>query len=250
MMIVDPYRFGAANYVAEVMADSPVWFGRLNEASGTTATNLGSLGTNGTYSTHATTLHSSGGPISGGGYIEVGQPSASSQMPGLSLGIANNYNTTLTMELLFAPAASQPASLAHILSKNQYFATAFFNFPIALVIDSALKLTLRIDSGTDFVVNTQINYATALTAGNWYHIVCVYRGSGLCEIYLQGVQVASSTIAYNTPTNSDSWRVGSATDGGAGAALNTASGKYAEVALYSTALSSARIAAHFAKTGL
>lgn len=86
--------------------------------------------------------------------------------------------------------------------------------------------------------NTRVSNSTNYTQQAWHHLVAVY-GSGTATLYVDGVAGTGSAIAA----------VGSVTDL---VELNTnhsntnfAGAFYSEVAIYSTALSSSRVTAHF-----
>lgn len=236
------------DFVAQILYDNPVAYHRLNEASGSSSANL-SGGADGTYSSFSTTLHDAGGPVAGGGYITVGQPSAAGQMPGMVLGTNTNYASEFTLMCIVSLAASQPAMRPHIFTKNQYFAPGFDDFPVALYSDSARKLYFSISSGNDFSYDITVD-APALTADTFFLVHATYSAYSLVELYVNGVLANSSTHFVTVSSNSTSWRIGSALEFSSGAEQSTMSGRLAEVALFSSALDATRIAAHFAASGL
>lgn len=236
------------DFVAQILYDGPIAFHRLNEASGTNSANLAG-GSDGTYSSSFTTLHASGGPVAGGGYITVAQPSAPGQMPGMVLGNTTNYTAAFTLMCMVSLASSQPAMRPHIFTKNQYFAMGFDDFPVALYSDSARKLYFAISSGNDFSADVTVE-SSALTADTFYLVHATYQANSLVALYVNGVLVDDSTHTYTVSSNSTAWRVGSALEYSSGAQQGTMSGGLAEVALFPSALSSTRIAAHFSASGL
>lgn len=248
-MIIDSYRFGPSGLVGAIMADSPVGYWRLNESSGTSAANQVPGGATGTYSSYATTLHGSGGPYPGGGYISVGQPSGGGQSPGVHLGLTTNYASVCTLMMMVKLSSSQPAAGPHLFSKNNYYAENTFDFPIGLMTDSSLNLHFKLSSDNDFSYDLDL-VAPTLSADTWYMVHGVYRANGLCELYVDGSLADSDTISFTIASPFLPWRIGSAGDYSAGTAQSTANADYAEAALFSTALGSDRIAAHFAASGL
>lgn len=84
--------------------------------------------------------------------------------------------------------------------------------------------------------------ANALVLGEWAHVVVVYRSGVSVKIYVNGVEAGSSTSFTGVITNTS----GGALIGkrGDGVALPL-TGRIDEVALYRTALSGARVLAHY-----
>lgn len=99
---------------------------------------------------------------------------------------------------------------------NDHFAFGKSGFDVSIIADSAFSL------------NT------------WYHVVVVNR-SGTTVMYINGVaQSLTANVIYTVP--SGSVRIGPATNVNQDMRLD---GKFAHLAIYQTALSAARIAAHY-----
>lgn len=84
--------------------------------------------------------------------------------------------------------------------------------------------------------------ASYMSTSNWAQVVGTYT-SGDRRIYVNGVQVASDSLAYNIPTNSSGIRIGSYLDGG-----YFYNGRIAVVRVYNKALSSSEVLQNFEAT--
>jgi len=84
--------------------------------------------------------------------------------------------------------------------------------------------------------------ASYMSTSNWAQVVGTYT-SGDRRIYVNGVQVASDSLAYTIPTNSSGIRIGSYLDGG-----YFYDGKIAIVRVYNVALTAAQVAQNFNAT--
>jgi RHS repeat-associated protein len=84
---------------------------------------------------------------------------------------------------------------------------------------------------------------TTITDTNWHHIVAVYEKDVTAKLYIDGVDVTGTITYQNLVDNSTQLGLGSKHGAWASAPLN---GSLDEVAIYSSALSSSTVAAHFA----
>jgi hypothetical protein len=80
--------------------------------------------------------------------------------------------------------------------------------------------------------------AGAIVVGSTYHLVGVYDGSAL-RLYINGVQVASSSVSGSIRTNSNALFIGSSNG-----SSQFFRGTIDEVAVYSTALTATQVANH------
>jgi len=234
-MLINPYAFGAValgTYDEEVLADSPVAYWRLGEASGTTAVDeTGSH--DGTYS--GVTLGATG-LLAGdtdtavdfdtnSDYIEVADH-------------ADFETSTFTFECWVQHDAPTTDDLWVIADKT---GTSGANGSFGLWYDnrssqgSPLRLRFLCNGSDLNWVGTAV--ADALSAGA--HVVFVADGTS-GKMYVNGVERASGTIGANS-ANSLPLRLGQI-------ANNTTlgwDGTFDEAAFYSTALSAARVLAHY-----
>lgn len=226
------------SYSSEVLADVPVHFYRLQELSGTSVANLGSSGLLGTYS--GTYTLNQVAFVSGGKSVQFTNGAVITNS-------ATDNTSALTFEVWINAAASGHGALPFIMGKTQYFASNTHDFPIGLVWDATnQEVLLRLASNNDFSVDASLS-TSGLSAGVDYHIVAVYRANGLCEIWVNGVRNVSTTIGFTIASSSPiQYRIGEQQELGGGVGQTHFNGRIGEPAIYFTALSQARIEAHWA----
>jgi hypothetical protein len=229
-------------YVHEVGLDAPVHWWRLNETSGTSAADSGSSVSNGTY-TGTFTLNQAAF-VNGGKSVSF--PGGSNYV---DTNTATNFTAACTLEAWINAAASGSGTLAHIVGKNKYFAALAADFPIKITWNKATnKVGFELSKGDDFSADASL-LSGVLSTGTDYHVVARYTANGAVDLWINKVQVASTTVAFTINTNALNWRIAAATDHGGGIGNgdgdNGFSGRVAEVAIYNSFLSSTRIAAHY-----
>lgn len=230
-------------YAAEVAADSPVAWWKLNETSGTNAEDDGSgTDADGTY-TGGFTLDEPGidGADAGGGssvrfdgtngYVAVGA------LPS-KLQFASGTDFTVEAWCAFDGSLSSPG--AAIVSE-------------AFSGDGGVRYMLGTYDGSGATRKPSFGWyngswrlaasSTELTDGNWHHLVGTYDGgANELELWVDGTSVATLTPGGTQPGGTENLYLGRRWDTGGSQYFN---GWLDEVALYSTKLSSTRIAAHF-----
>lgn len=225
-----------SSYSGTVLADSPVAYYRMNETSGTTATDSSGHGYNGTFGS-SVALGGAGlvpgdtAPTFPGGTASAAtilrSPSNSALAPTGSLSVEFWVNVpssvTTNSQILF----------------TQSFADGNSNYPSYI----------SLDSGTPPYFTVQINTANGVVAaypaavlGAKNHVVLTWNGSTLTG-YVNGV-VADSATGSGTIVNYASPYAG-LTVGGPGDAHTGFAGAVGEFAIYNTALSAARVQAHY-----
>jgi hypothetical protein len=229
------------DYPALVMASQPVHYWRLNDGGFTSAHNM-TLGGNGTYDTAPNTRsYPVGGPVVNGGYMLT---TAAVTRTGMATGISTNYTSECTIEFFFYAEASQPDASPTLVTKRQYYASATNLFPITVNWDTVnTRVQFQLDSGNDYNADTTI-YSGTLSTARWYHVAAVYRASGLCELYIDGVQVAQTTINYTIGAPTSTWEIGRSSEYSGGVGESSFNGRIAEVALYNRALPGVEFVRH------
>jgi hypothetical protein len=219
-------QVGQRSYYDEVMADSPAFYSRLNSygdffdatgangkassSTGVTSGTTGALATYGGDPDKATTFAS--------GYVTY------PDSPSLSIASSSTY------EAWIKPSALSGTQV--ILHKEQHFTFA----------TSGTTLTFAHSGNWSYAnTNTGGPYGT-LTTSTWYHVAVVHTVGVGYTFYVNGVQAGSAFANTSAMTdNANSLCIG---------AYNCGSmyfpGVIDEVAIYPTALSPARIAAHYA----
>jgi hypothetical protein len=163
-----------------------------------------------------------------------------------------NVAGQVTLEAWVKPAATQ-GELARIISHGPPTLTADTTGLLTNNVVSGSELFLRLQgSGSDYAFGSSDGTNThavtfAVPAGdlgsaNWIHLAGTYDGSHW-TLFRNGVQVATATDPVGAlPVNNGDWSIGST---GQGWADNFA-GTIDEVAIYNSALTPARVQAHYA----
>ena len=204
-----------ADYAATVLADAPAGYWRLGEASGTA---LDSSGRGNNASPTGVMTRDVAGAVSGddgavafgGGYLSA--PDAAS----LDLG------DTFTME-----AWVKPNGFGAIVSKG------FNGYYLRLLGNN--KLNLLKSNAAEIVEST-----TAVPSSGWHHVVATKTGATV-KLYLDGVDVTGPITNATVVNTADSIYIGCQRP-----ASECGTASIDEVAVYATALSSVRVAAHYA----
>lgn len=228
-------------YSTEVLADNPNIFLRLGETSGTIANDETANNADGTYE-GGFTLNQTG-PITGDpgavflngstGWINLGNPSSAQVTGIITLEVCVKFaafptTTSDANELTFASLATKGYD-----GSNEAYTLRVHN------VGGNRTLQFGSYNGTDFGVSYP---ASGMQTGIWYHIVANYDGVN-ARIFLNGVQVASAAQSFGAFSSSRPLIIGGASSNFANSRF--LNGTIANFALYSTALSGARILAHY-----
>ncbi len=225
-----------SSYSSTVLADSPVAYYRMNETSGTTATDSTGHGYNGTFGSSVA--------LGGTGFVPG---DTAPTFPG---------GTATAATVLKSPTGS---ALAPTGAMSVEF---WVNVPSSVTTNSQILFTqsfadgnsnypsyISLDSGTPPYFTVQINTSNGVVAaypaavlGAKNHVVLTWDGATL-KGYVNGVLADSGTgsgaiVNYASPYAG--FTVGGPFDGHIGF-----SGAVGEFALYNTALSAARVQAHY-----
>ena len=218
-------------YRDEVLADSPVAYWRLSEASGTTAVDETSSN-NGTYA---------GGVSFGqpGAIVNDGANKATSfdgvdDTMSLSSGGALSMGTAVSIEVwvkrsrsgVFQAIAGKPTSGQ---SKAENY---------SLWLTTANQVRMYVGNGTTYGSVT----STGALDTNWHHIVGTFDNSTL-RLYIDGTLNASVSTPVRLTPNPNPFVVARSTS----SSSTNFGGLLDELAVYSTVLSPARIQAHYNK---
>lgn len=214
---------GGGSYSAEVLADSPLLYWRMNDASGTVSTDASGNGNNGTYFggyTLGTTGLLTGDTdkaitVAGGGGV---YRAASSAAP-------------FTIEALIKPSS---VSGTQVIASMQETGAAAWTFRL-----DGTDLRFYHWNGAGSLQAPII--ATGLAVGTRYHAAVAFTASASAFLYLNGSQVGTASVGTLAAVSSSTLlRVGAS---GGGEFMN---GVVDEAAYYTAALSGGRIAAHYA----
>ncbi len=167
-----------------------------------------------------------------------------------------NISGQITLEAWIQPGATQ-VDPARIISHGPATLSDFLALSPDNSVTNTSEVFLRIDgSGATYVVGsstfTNLIGTTTYSASfpipggdlggtNWIHLVGTYDGANW-KLYRNGTAVATNASPVGAlPVVNGDWAIGSTGNGWA----NNYSGNVDEVAIYSTALSATRIAAHY-----
>ena len=227
---------GPAVVAAAILARSPIAYWKLDETSGAVAADSSGNGRNGAYSASGLTL--------GGSFAPFVAPTFDG-----TNGIVNLYSVsivgvtpTATGSIVLFARAGDTASRAAILigSGSQ---------PVEQIRIARTGVALRTGERNDLGGAKVATESAALTVDLWEPLALTW-GAGVIRLYRNGVEVATGSGTFNPwfggPSTSR-WVVG-------GIATNSTAnrwlGQIAHVALFSTVLSAADIAAIYAASGL
>ncbi len=214
----------ATGYAQTVLADNPISHWRLGEASGTAAADV--RGVNAGTFVNAPTLGAAS-------LLASDTTNKALTLDGTNdhVRVANSNSlrvaAPLTLEAWIKPT-TVPASgsYASVMTKRESYSLQF-NGP-------RLELTIM-QNGTRRRAQAPVG---AVVAGQTYHVAGTYDGTTM-RLYLNGVQVATTALTGAVTQNTNTLTIGS-WDGSS----EFLRGSIDEVAVYGTALSAARIAAH------
>jgi Concanavalin A-like lectin/glucanases superfamily len=169
--------------------------------------------------------------------------------------IGLNISGQITLEAWVRPGATQ-GTTARIISHGPPTLSSFLGLDHDGAVTNSTEVFLRTENGTAYVVGSaeSIDGAPATThsasfpipagdlgGANWVQLAGTYDGANW-NLYRNGVQVATTPSAVGAlAVNDADWAIGSTGNGWA----DPFAGSIDEVAIYSQALSTSRIAAHY-----
>lgn len=229
-------------YSDVVLSDSPISYWKLDETSGTSAVDSGSAANNGTY---------------------INTPTLN-QTPLISTGKSVRL-TKAQAERIRVPYAAAYNTAAYRATATFEMWVEFFSFPVAgnqdgliyregappseadvhfQVQNNAGTTTAQIHFG-DGTTQFNASHTTALTTGVKYHIVGRFN-AGATAIFVNNVKVTGGTGGATMASSTSDFDIGALEYPlNSGTLIRHADMKIDEVAIYNTALSDARIAAHY-----
>lgn len=212
------------SYSSEVLADSPRGYWKMNEGSGNVQDSSGLahhadqvVGTAGNLTYGVT------GPITGDTAIRFGGSVGFSVPDHADLDLADVWTIEGWINL------NATTGTYGIISKQ---AGAYYARRLSTgEIDLLASQTAQIVQSTVTITDTT----------TWHHVVCTKNGA-TCKIYIDGVDRTGTVTNTTTVNNANNLLLGTdATD----ASSESITGDMAHLAVYSTALSQARVTAHY-----
>lgn len=226
---------GGGGYAAEVLADSPLAYWRLGDASGTTMTDSSGNSRNGTY-VNSPTLGATG-LLTTDADTCVDWDGSNDHATVTSAAWMNGW-TAFTAEAIVKP---DTVSGDRIIVCR----TSWLGGPTdggrgwhLIIQGGQFNLGIRFTDGT--AIDSKVG--PTVTAGTTYHAAMVFSPTTL-KLYLNGTEVYTTTAHAGKTVNSPvtDLRLSREAYG-----VGFFDGKMDEVAVYGTALSAARVAAHYA----
>jgi hypothetical protein len=227
-------------YADAILADGPVSWWRLDEASGTTAADQ--IGANpGTY-TGGFTL---GQP---GALAQSGDADASVLLNGttgyVSVPFSSALNTSVfTWEawVKFGTVSGQQA----IISTTSEPSVNVFD-GITWNLDGSGNYAANINTGGPSGTFLYLGVTGGFVVGNWYHLAFTWNSSnGSYQGWVNGASTASGTQTVAGFAANTTGLMGIGENGSFAPPANTLSGNMAQAAVYNYALSTAQVAAHY-----
>ena len=239
--LLNPNLFAAATstYSAEVLADGPLAYYRLGEASGTTINDSSGNSHNGTYDASRITLGVAG-LVTGDSdtCVDFTLAGSGSSAPGAISGASWMNVANITLEAIIN--SDSVNANRSILDRDNLALTRCWQFRI----NSSGKIEFVYWTTTAGVF--VLAGSTTLSVSTKYHVAATYDGTN-AKVWLNGTQdgtqAQSGSLQVGTGVDLS---IGASRSGGGGGLVQFFDGRIDEVAYYNTALSSTRIAAHAA----
>ena len=217
-------------YADVVVADVPLRYYRMQEASGATAYDVSGQGQNGTYQSSPTLGVTS--PISGEPADKAITLNGTSHYLSVPTTGLPSASAAVSLEVWFRITAN-PATTPRALA---FLGTTTASQAVFLQVDTSGRVSAQLWGGA----STPNSSAVALNA--WHHAVLTYTGgaNGTLTLYLDGSSIGTATITAAV-------LLGSCEFGRAAgsASVTFLPGSVDAAAVYATALSSARVTAHW-----
>lgn len=230
-----------ATYSAAVVTDGPVIYHRFSETGGTTAANSGS-GTAGTY-TGGYTLGRPGAIACqvGSAAGAVGLNGSSGQVVRSSTATTAG-SSTFTVEAWFRTTTGGGKIVG--FGNQRTTSSTSYDRHLFLTNDGAVVFGVRQSTAREVV-----SPATYLD-GRWHHVVGTFGAASPTNgmrLYVDGVLVASRTDVTTAQAYAGYWRIGfdNLADWPSAPGNYYFTGDLDEVAVYPTALTATRVAAHY-----
>lgn len=212
------------SYASEVLSDTPLFYFRLGESSGTTMVDSSGNGNNGTYG---------GAPTLGSTGLLVGDSDTAVTWNGTSQSAsrASTAASTFTAEVLIKPSN---VTGTHVLLSRQDVAAGTGAWTLRLE-GTTLKFYYWNGGGT---LQTAVSASTVFAVATIYHVAVVFTASSNVFLYVNGTQVGTAATTTMLAVSA-SFRVAASGSG------EYFAGVLDEAAYYTSALSPTRIAAHY-----
>lgn len=236
-MLMQP---GFTAYDTSVLSDSPYAYYKLDETTGSIASDTSGNGRNGTYAgtiTKAVSWSAQGGSTRAPYFDNAADDSE------IVLPFTTNLTSACTLEAIILPEAGGGDTVQQIITKNQVNASTVSEFPIQLrYLQTSGELRFELSRGNDFITDVVLSHP--ITQGNLYHVAGVYRSAGQCELWVNGIMEDSASWSFSISSNARAWKIGAPHQNGGGVGEGRFQGQIGRAALYNSALAGSRIQEH------
>jgi hypothetical protein len=227
------------NYADVILADNPIGFWLFDETTGTSADDLTANNNNMTIRNSPTLGVSTGlgGIPKCFDFDGTNDVCDTAYVSTFGIGPASNLSYEMWVRTTDAGVGVSPG----VWKKGEGdLETAAFYINIA----AAGRVGVRfMDSTNANLVLIQTSSGT-FNDGNWHHLVATSASGGAYKLYVDAVEVASSSVSRST--NSDNRQITAGANGTADTSFaNYINGDITAVAAYNTTLSSTTITAHY-----
>jgi hypothetical protein len=210
-----------------VLADTPNGYWKLDEASGNLADSSG----------NSLTLTANGSPTYGGTGPGTGNKCLT-------------FVSTSSQYLTASDPGSSPADLGNVFTLECWYKRSAVQNQYQYLFSKGVNTyALRIENDNKFHLDNQDNISvgsstTTLTdTASWHHMVCVRSGSATNQtfFYIDGIDVTGAISSTTLTDGNNTFTVGAKSDD-----TFTLDGSLSNCAIYPTALTPARVDAHYA----
>jgi hypothetical protein len=216
-----------------IMADSPVAYWRLNEASGNFIDQVSSRAA---VPTGSPTRQVTG--ALGGDTDTAAQFNGTTQYAEAAYAAAINPVAPFTVEAWVYLTAVPTASASVLASRSPWSSSSRAGLELDVLPTSA-KLSFQWGDGSNTTIYSAAS-PSGLNLNQWYHVVCTHDGS-TGRLYLDGLLVASTNAVYGRTTSAPMRLAAGRTESTAAFFFP---GRLDEIAVYATALSLTKVQAH------
>lgn len=214
-------------YAATVLSDNPRGYWRLGDPPGAGAADASGYGNIGTL--NGTITQNVAGNLPYDADSAASFDGASGYISAAPIGSLPRW----TLEAWINPSGGQTNDAA--VFSDAY--TTLVNY--ALYFNASGSAPLALQAGFYDGAGWHNTAAVNVTQGVWSHVAATYDGATIV-LYVNGAQVSSQAYAASPASNGNGFRIGRRWDSG-----NYFAGTMDEAAVYATALSPARILAHY-----
>jgi hypothetical protein len=230
----------AAGYSGVVSSDSPAAYWRFGESAGTVAEDETANGNDGTY-LNGVTLGASGAIIAGDDAVTL---DGTNDYIKVANDASLNPTSALTLEAWVKPTSGGFSSIKPLLVKGYTSHTPpYYQYQLAILDSGGFPKYIQFSLS---IGGTRVDLNKANSGwqyGVWNHIVATYDGSAM-RIYLNGDEVASKSQTGSISTYSTPLAMG-CFENLTKSSTYCYKGDLDELAVYGTALSAARVEAHY-----